>query len=362
MTEKWDAIVVGGGFYGCALALHLKTRNERVLLLEREDGLLKRASFVNQARVHNGYHYPRSLLTAIRSHINYRRFKQDYAYAIDDSFEKVYAIAKNGSKTSAAQYRHVAEAIGAPIIPAPDRIKKLFNPEMIEEAFLVEECAFDAIKLRDVMMERMESCGVGIEYKCEVNFIADGLRVHFGDWVHNAGQIFLCAYSQTSAILERSSLPLLPLKHEMTEVCLIEPPAELKHLGITVMDGEFFSTMPFPPSGTHSLTHVRWTPHAEWLDTSDPLEPDPRPLLGSTVKTNYQRMADDAYAYLPCMSDAKHVKSLFDVKTVLQSNEVDDGRPVLFKRDYGLRGLNVVIGGKLDNAYDVIEELCHPLS
>ena len=360
MTEKWDAIVVGGGFYGCALALHLKTRNERVLLLEKESTLLSRASFVNQARVHNGYHYPRSLLTAIRSHINYRRFKQDYAAAIVDNFEKVYAVAKHGSKTSATQYRHVAELIGAPIIPAPDRIKKLFNPEMIEEAFLVEECAFDAAKLRDLMLERMEICGVEIRLDASVvriGHLEDVLFAYNDDSAlpQMSNQIFLCAYSQTNSILERSNLPLLPLKHELTEVCIIEPPKELKWLGITVMDGEFFSTMPFPPVGKHSLTHVRWTPHMSWEDSN------PLAHAEKLMPTNYQRMADDAFAYLPCMADAKYVKSLFDVKTVLQSNEVDDGRPVLFKRDYGMKGLNVIIGGKLDNAYDVIEELCSPL-
>ena len=58
-----DVMVVGGGFYGCALALHLRRSFERVVIVEREDGLLRRASYNNQARLHNGYHYPRSFRT-----------------------------------------------------------------------------------------------------------------------------------------------------------------------------------------------------------------------------------------------------------------------------------------------------------
>ena len=61
-----DAVVIGGGFYGCAIAIYLvKQRGlKQVHLVEREPGILTRASYNNQARVHNGYHYPRSFTTA----------------------------------------------------------------------------------------------------------------------------------------------------------------------------------------------------------------------------------------------------------------------------------------------------------
>ena len=71
-ADRCDAVVIGGGFYGTAIASYLvRTRGlRRVLLVEREPVLLSRASFHNQARVHNGYHYPRSFTTAYRSRVN----------------------------------------------------------------------------------------------------------------------------------------------------------------------------------------------------------------------------------------------------------------------------------------------------
>ena len=56
LTGCLDAVVIGGGFYGGCLAAFLAERFRRVLLVEKEPDLLTRASFVNQARVHNGYH------------------------------------------------------------------------------------------------------------------------------------------------------------------------------------------------------------------------------------------------------------------------------------------------------------------
>ena len=57
------------------------------------------------------------------------------------------------------------------------------------------------------------------------------------------------------------------------------------------------------------------------------------------------------------MSMARHVRSLYEVKTVLPQSEHDDSRPILFKRCDELPGLVSVIGGKLDNVYDLPREL-----
>ncbi len=95
-----DAIVIGGGFYGAAIAVYLKTERglANVVLVEREPDLLLRASYNNQARVHNGYHYPRSFTTAYRSRVNLPRFLRDHPAAVKRDFIKLYALARRNSK------------------------------------------------------------------------------------------------------------------------------------------------------------------------------------------------------------------------------------------------------------------------
>jgi hypothetical protein len=66
-------------------------------------------------------------------------------------------------------------------------------------------------------------------------------------------------------------------------------------------------------------------------------------------------MLRDAQRYLPALAEARYVESLFEIKTVLLRNEVDDGRPILFKPDHGLRNLATIMGGKIDNIYDILE-------
>jgi hypothetical protein len=52
-----------------------------------------------------------------------------------------------------------------------------------------------------------------------------------------------------------------------------------------------------------------------------------------------------------------YVDSLFEVKTVLVKNEGDDGRPILFEKHFKLPGCYSILGGKIDNIYDVFEKL-----
>ena len=58
-------INIGAGLYGLYAALYCAKRGQSVEVLEIDSGPFRRATYINQARVHMGYHYPRSLSTAL---------------------------------------------------------------------------------------------------------------------------------------------------------------------------------------------------------------------------------------------------------------------------------------------------------
>lgn len=360
MTSSCEAVVIGGGFYGCTLAVMLSQARRDVVLLEEAPDLLTRASYNNQARVHNGYHYPRSFMTGLRSVANYPRFVAEFRNCIDSAFEKVYAIAQRNSKVNAYQFAEFCKRIGAPVRPAKPQVRRLFDSATVEEVFSVREYAFNAARLRDTMRRRMEN-KVRIVHGAHVAAVEPGPGDRSTVVLANGGRVsaeavFNCTYSRINCILSGSGITPLPLKHEITELALIEPPAEVRGLGITVMDGPFFSTMPFPAAGLYTLSHVRYTPHEAWMEPAtlrDPYEymrqrnPASRQVL----------MVKDAARYLPCIVGARYVRSLFEVKTVLVQNEMDDGRPILLRRHGELGNVYTIMGGKIDNVYDVLQAL-----
>lgn len=361
-----DAVIVGGGFYGAAIAIYLvKQRGfKRVVLVEREPGLLTRASYNNQARVHNGYHYPRSFTTAYRSRVNLPKFVRDWPDAVTQDFTKLYAIARRNSKVTAKQFDRFCREIGAKIQPAEPSLRALFEPGLIEDVFLVEEYAFDSTKLASWAARELQNCGVQIHLQTSVTAISSGQNqtLHVALKPEDGSEdlltcryVFNCTYSGLNQFKGDFPGTQTGLKQEITEMALMQAPPALEGLGITVMDGPFFSMMPFPARGLHTLSHVRYTPHMHWNDEQGI---DPYQKLSQYERaTRVDRMARDVGRYLPAVLDAKYVESLFEIKTVLLKNDVDDGRPILFEKHPELPGCYSVLGGKIDNIYDVLEKL-----
>ena len=353
-----DYLVIGGGFYGCCLALYLRSLSDRIVVAEAADALMTRASRVNQARIHTGFHYPRSALTAVKSMVLNRRFAQDFPDAVVDDFQMLYAVARRRSKVSAKRFDRMFSEMGAPIAPAGPAQAALFDPDTIEAAFACREAAFDYTALRAHVGARLDGLGIDLRLNTEVVALRDGperATVTLSDGRELRPRfVFNVTYSQINHVLGLVGLPLVPLKHELTEVALIAPPPDLTGIGVTVMDGPFFSAMPYPAAGLYSLTHVRYTPHLSWLDRDSARAPYDI-FAGQRPESRVRHMILDSRRYLPCLIDARWDRSLYEVKTVLLKNEADDGRPILYQRQPADSRVISIMGGKIDNVYDLFD-------
>jgi glycine/D-amino acid oxidase-like deaminating enzyme len=361
-----DAAVIGGGFYGVCIALYLRRVRglSEVALFERGPALMSRASYNNQARVHNGYHYPRSYQTAFRSRVNLPRFVNDFPFCLKRDFTHLYAIARLQSKVNAAQFSRFCAEIGARIEPASGAEAGMFNARFVEKVYRVEEMAFDAQKLQEWAVDSLARDGVTVHCDTAVTDVlrgpVSGIRIQTdtagGDCDESlARYVFNCTYSGLQSFRGTFAGSSARLKHEIAELALVKVPTQLSNYGITVMDGPFFSLTPFPARGTHALSHVRYTPHMALQSDS---KEDPYAFLASYAReSRFDRMWRDASRYLPCLSQLTQEDSLFEVKTVLVKNELDDGRPILFERHEDLPGCYSILGGKIDNIYDIIKRL-----
>lgn len=318
-----------------------------------------RASYNNQARVHNGYHYPRSILTALRSRISYPRFISEFPDCVDRGFKKYYLIGRQQSNVTAKQFMSFCGRIGAPCKEENGPVSELVNKQLIEAVFAVEEVAFDAASLRNEMRRRLLEVGVECKFwtsAARVQRRSQGLEVRIqsgGDeHLRCFDQVFNCTYSGLNQF-SNSGSENIPLKHEIAELCLVDVPA-LRNTGVTVMCGPFFSIMPFPPESCSSFSHVRYTPRYSWSDHNSPKLSDSSLLDRFRAESVWNRMRMDAQRYIPAISDSTYRRSLMEVKTVLPSSELDDSRPILFRPNWGMQGFHSVLGGKIDNIYDII--------
>ena len=343
-----SACVVGGGFFGCMTALHLSRFVEKVTLLEAGQSLMTRASLINQARIHQGYHYPRSLTTGLSSRIRYQQFIQKFSSAVADEFDAYYAISREQSKVTAPDFEEFCRRIEAPLRPVGDSVANLFDPNMVEGVYQVKEHAFDGEKLRKLVLADLNKQGVTVQYGQQVDFIEPQGDKYLLSTGQKADHIYLCTYGNLNHTLTTSGLKPLPLRFELTEMALLEPSQQLRQKAITVMDGPFFSFFPYPSLGLNTLSHVTYTPHFHWQKETFPHYFSDLSQLSSS---NHKAMLADASRWLPDIRQCHYRKSIWEVKTTLNASENNDSRPIGYYEVE--KGIWAVLGSKIDNIFDL---------
>lgn len=88
-----------------------------------------------------------------------------------------------------------------------------------------------------------------------------------GGHYRRSAYLLNATYAGVNDVHAMLGLPPFGIKYEKCEIILCTVDKSLKNTGITVMDGPFFSLMPFGRTGLHSLTSVTFTPHETSYDS-----------------------------------------------------------------------------------------------
>ncbi len=368
--KEADVLILGAGIYGLYAALKLGEMGKRVTIVECDDAAFSRASFVNQARVHNGYHYPRSISTAKKSADYFQRFNEDFSFAINSKFKKVYALSSKFSYTNGDQFKKFCAYTGIPCreIDAGE----FFKPGMIDAAFETEEYAFDAFKIRDYFIEQLKVMSkVEIAYSCRiVDREVEGktflLNLSDGTQIRTPF-IINTTYASVNQVLELFGFEKFKIKYEICEIALCKPNRELSGFGLTVMDGPFFSIMPFGLDGTFSLTSVTFTPHVTSYEAlpafnCQKVNPQCSPNNLENCNTCFAKpptawgyMSQLARNYLRPEFDFAPTESLFAIKPILMASELDDSRPTVIREFSSEPRFVSCLSGKINTVYDLNE-------
>lgn len=375
MDRKYDKIIIGAGLYGLYAAKRCSDRGEKVLVLEYDRAPFQRATYINQARVHMGYHYPRSLTTAVKSAGYFRRFVEDFGFCIHDRFEQIYATSGRFSWTNAEQFMEFCRAAG--IRCEEVAVSKYFQKGMCDGAFLTEEYTYDAKILQEYYEEQLSGRNnVTFLFEARLKRIIrkkDRFEVWMDDdTCFEAPFILNATYASVNQIIDKTEgidQEKFKIKYELCEIILCEPSDTLRGTGITVMDGPFFSIMPFGKTGLHSLTSVTFTPHVTSYEELPAFQcqkeredgrPECRPGALGNCNTCIHK-PDSAWPYMSHLAD-KYLKpeyaytykeSLYSMKPILKSSEVDDSRPTAIRVLSGEPTFISVLSGKINTVYDL---------
>lgn len=378
--NQYDKVILGAGLYGLYGALYCGRRGQTVLVIEKESNAFSRATYVNQARVHNGYHYPRSLSTARKSAAYFKRFCTDFGFCIKNDFRQIYATSNTCSWTSAEDFVRFCRDTNVPCSRLDPG--EYFNFGMCDGAFLTTEYTYDAEILKEWLLNEInELPNVHIEY----SHFPELIERQGDKWVVQAREIkaqtpFIlnATYASINEVLQITDggvFPPFKIKYEKCEIILCDVVDKLKNIGITVMDGPFFSIMPFGKTGLHSLTSVTFTPHETSYESICSFQCQTNNKENSDCascsvgnlgncndcclkpKSAWPYMSQLAKKYLRKELGFTYNRSLYSMKPILMDSEIDDSRPTVIKRHCTNPTMVSVLSGKINTVYDIEEVL-----
>ncbi|GAB4498423.1 MAG: hypothetical protein OHK0019_33690 [Saprospiraceae bacterium] len=374
--QRFDFVIIGGGIFGCYAALYLAGKGARVALLEKEASLFQKASLVNQARLHGGYHYPRSIATAALSNEHKERFTTEHRRFVNFSFEKYYAIDRFGSFTDPLQFERFCQYLDIRC----ERVLEhnLFNFNRLEALYRTEEYSFDPVLLREFYREKVENtAGISIFKNTIVKSATTDSKV----WkieittsnqqpATNNQQLYTptvinATYAATNAVNRLFGMDDLALTHEISEIAFVASP-QFAGKGLTVMDGPFGSIMPYGLSGLLSLSSVAYTHHKisydnlPRFDCQTPDDPRCRPEAPGICTDCPRRPDSNAYKMLAQMRQYfsesvhfEHLFSYFTIKSKLKASYIDDGRPTEISLLRSEPRFYCLFAGKINSIYEV---------
>ncbi|MBK8564229.1 MAG: FAD-binding oxidoreductase [Saprospiraceae bacterium] len=370
--QTYDFLIIGGGIFGCYAALYLAGKGAKVLLIEKEREMFKKASIVNQARLHSGYHYPRSVATALMSDDNKARFTEEHRPFILFDFEKYYAIDRYGSLTDAAQFERFCEFIGIRC----DRVEghPLFNYDRLEALYLTTEYTFDPVLIGRFYEEKIADQKL-VEVRrytkpTKAEQVAGMWQVTLQDLENEsvesieAKTVINATYAQSNSLNRLFGMPDIDLMHEISEMAFTTSP-QLKNIGLTVMDGQFGSLMPYGLSGLLSLSSVAYTHHKVSYDNLPNFDcqagnPKCRPDFTEDCNncpvrppSNYRKMLGQMRQYFSDRVEIDYHYSLFTIKSKLKANFIDDGRPTEISCMNRSPDFYCIFAGKINSIYEI---------
>jgi glycine/D-amino acid oxidase-like deaminating enzyme len=276
VKENESICIVGGGWYGCHLALSLRKKGYDVTIKEKNGEIFSGISGQYGIRLHTGLHYPRSDKTRENCRTGFEQFKERYPELVVGHEHAYYGLGikdadGNPSKVTPEEFLKVCHELDDkidwkevdPRTAGFDGLHTLIDVD--EPSILLGD------PLRDTFKKYLEEAGVKIECDCEVTNISKESTDDFlvrdkkgtarFDKVINATsyQAHLPKEDDFPFDMEVVYQPCLALVYEDTK------PSE-QPISFIVMDGWFPCMMPVcdnekPEMTTREyiVTHGKWT-------------------------------------------------------------------------------------------------------
>ena len=347
--------VIGAGVFGSEIAVQLAKKGFSVTLFEKEQDILSGGGTPNSVmRLHMGFHYPRSIETAVQSRIGFKQFLERFPDSVDLDFENYYAIAKNGSKTSPQAFEKFTEVSGifASEIATDALGDYGVDTNLIAKAYTAKEGVICVETLRENLKEDLRAKNIEIRLSTPV----DKIRKAGNSWrvedeeSNELGKfdfLIRSTYSTDSILMTNFEDPRPDLERHRT--LTLELKSSLARIGLTVVDGDFLTLMPV----AFSPNHLVYAPQPSVVSKTLGLTalPDLSASDAESVLISESKILQRLLEWFPALSNFQVQKRLLGLRSI-EGNVSDTDRRISGVSQIA-PGFVDVSSGKIDHCVEL---------
>jgi len=358
--QNTHVAVIGGGIFGCLISIELARRGCVVNLYERNSEIMVGASLNNQNRLHLGYHYPRDDNTALQCIKGFNKFKLAFSNCVLGDFQNNYYISSRDSKVSMPEYEEFCRRVGLPVSPVS--VDFPVEVQNVMGGLSTKEVVYDSRLLAQEVQELLAQSKVSVFCNHDITGVNKDASAKFNLKSGNVevgkfNKVINCTYANYNRFNKDLGLDDQLLQYEYTLVPIIKWLE--KPVGITIMDGDFMTVLPFGLSGNSLLYHVEHTVveseishnlNQAWLSKPS------SPAQYIDKELHFKKMLKACIEFVPELSSAELVGFLEGPRVVFSGKETTDERPSVINvldKD----GFFAVFSGKIDHSIWVADHV-----
>ena len=362
MKEKYNLVVVGAGIFGIEIALQAIENGLDVKIIDAKEDILMGASMNNQNRLHLGFHYPRDIDTALQSIRGFSSFKLKYKECIQDNFLNTYFIASDNTKTTFDDYIKFCDNLNLQyrIISHNDLPFILDN---VRGGISCNEVVYDCEILRNLVRKKIIKNKISFSFKSRVekinkvngifNLKTSSNEEFYSDIVVNA------TYGSSNYLSAQLGIDIPDRLYEYTAVPIID--LDIPKIGLTIMDGPFFTVLPYGKTNKFLLYHVDLSVIKSEINSSlnlSWLNKATSPFAMINKKNYFTLMIKECSKFMPILNKSKLINYLEGPRMVLPKIDYSDARPSLISENDDYFD---VFSGKIDHSIWVAQEIINKI-
>lgn len=352
---KRKVAIVGAGLFGLSIAEKLAKLNVDIDIYEKNRKILLGASGNNLNRIHQGFHYPRSISTIKQCINNYKNFIKKYKYFCQTKIKSYYLIANEKSKTNLQNFVNIANKL-----PFFSKIVSLddfpLSTSHIEGGILTNEGVYDWSKMKKYFMGVLKFKNINIFYKTNILKILKNSNLVYerNDEIFKSQKydfIIDCSYFNENAFKKNLKIPIKKKIYQKTlilEVFLKNVP----QLGVAIMDGNFVSFLPKGSSKKFLIYDVKNSILKKKLSFFYPKSFNQKLLINYLNKKKLL-IINNFLKYFPKVKIKKNIKFLISNRVIdINKNDTRNSKLTIFKDKFFF-----VSQGKTDHCIEIANRI-----